>query len=97
MHPFREYINPTLGDMLNSINMDKSFVRGKGCYLYDDKGIKYLDCIAAYGALPFGFNDDEIWQAVMDLKDSAEPSFVQPSALNAAGDLAKMLISIVPK
>ena len=25
---------------------DQNFVRGEGCWIWDDKGEKYLDCIA---------------------------------------------------
>ena len=54
MHPFTEYLNPYLSDLLQNMAMDRSFVRGEGCHLYDETGSCYLDCIAAYGALPFG-------------------------------------------
>ncbi len=97
MHPFMEYVNPHLGQLLSQINMDKRFVRGEGCYLYDENGKQYLDFVAAYGSLPFGFNPPEIWQALHDVQMSMEPSFVQPSALEAAGELAKRLIEIAPQ
>lgn len=97
MHLFTEYVNPHLGRLLESINMDKRFVRGEGCYLYDADGRRYLDFVAAYGALPFGFNPPEIWAALHAVEESLEPSFVQPSALQAAGELAKRLIEIAPE
>lgn len=97
MHPYQEFVNPHLGKMLSQINMDKSFVKGQGCYLYDSEGNCYLDFIAAYGALPFGFNPPEIWKALTDIRDSGEPSFIQPSALNAAGELARKLVEIAPE
>jgi len=96
MHPFNEYVNPYLGKLLTSIKMDKQFVRGEGCYLFDITGNRYLDCIAAYGALPFGYNPKAIWDVINDFQRSMEPSFVQPSALEAAGNLAKLLIKIAP-
>lgn len=96
LHLFTEYVNPYLGRLLESINMDKRFVRGEGCYLYDAEGKRYLDFVAAYGALPFGFNPPEIWAALHEVEQSLEPSFVQPSALEAAGQLAKRLIEIAP-
>jgi len=96
MHPFNEYVNPYLGKLLTSIKMDKQFVRGEGCYLFDNTGNRYLDCIAAYGALPFGYNPKAIWDVINDFQRSMEPSFVQPSALEAAGYLAKLLIKIAP-
>ena len=96
MHPFSQFVNPHLGRLLGSLDMDKRFVRGEGCYLYDEAGRRYLDCVAAYGALPFGFNPPEIWQAINDVQTSMEPSFVQPSALEAAGELARRLVELTP-
>ncbi len=97
MHPYIEYVNPHLGKLLEDIKMDKKYIRGEGCYLYDSEGKCYLDCIAAYGALPFGYNHPEIWECIQDFQRSYEPSFIQPSALNAAGELAKRLIQIAPE
>jgi len=96
MHPFADFVNPYLADTLSKIDMDKRFVRGEGCYLYDSSGRRYLDLIASYGALPFGFNPPEIWEAILSVRRSGEPSFVQPSYLQAAGELAERLISIAP-
>ncbi|MFY9114124.1 MAG: aminotransferase class III-fold pyridoxal phosphate-dependent enzyme [Dethiobacteria bacterium] len=97
MHSFLKYVNPFLGKLINDVNMDKSFVRGEGCCLYDHEGNEYLDFIGAYGALPFGHNPREIWSAIIESYDEREPNFVQPSNLNAAGDLAEKLIGIAPE
>ena len=93
---YTSYVNPHLGEMLESIKLDQKYVRGEGCMLYDDQGNSYLDCIAAYGALPFGHNPEPVWEAIKSFHDSAEPSFIQPSALEAAGELARRLIEIAP-
>lgn len=97
MHPFTEYVNPHLGKLLGQLNLDKRFARGEGCYLYDREGRQYLDFVAAYGALPFGFNPPEVWGALHEVEGNLEPSFVQPSALDAAGELARRLIEIAPE
>ena len=96
MHPFAEYLNPYLGELLHNIALDKTFTRGEGCHLYDNTGKRYLDCIAAYGALPFGHNPAPIWEAVADLHSAKEPNFVQPSYLDAAGLLAQRLVELAP-
>lgn len=62
MHPYIEFVNPHLGRMLTDIGLNKRFLRGTGVYLYDEQQQEYLDCIAAYGALPFGYNPPEIWR-----------------------------------
>lgn len=94
MHPFRRYINPYLGKQLAQINMDKQYIKAKGQYLYDRDGTRYLDFIAAYGALPFGHNPDIIWQALESIRLNEKPNFVQPSYLEAAGQLAERLITL---
>lgn len=95
-HPFTAYVNPYLGELLEQFKMDKRFVRAEGCWLWDDRGERYLDFIAMYGALPFGFNHPEIWGAVTDVAAMMPPSFAQPSMLDAAGELAQRLIELAP-
>jgi acetylornithine/succinyldiaminopimelate/putrescine aminotransferase/predicted amino acid dehydrogenase len=87
-------MNPRLGRLMSQLEMDKVFVRGEGCYLYDQSGRRYLDFLAQYGALPFGFNNQYIWQAVEQVRNRFEPSFVQPSYLDAAGELARRLVNV---
>lgn len=67
---YTTYVNPHLGEMLESIKLDQKYLRGEGCHLYDEQGNRYLDCIAAYGALPFGHNPRQIWEAITDFRDS---------------------------
>jgi len=97
MHPFPTYVNPHLGELLETVRLDKRFVRGEGPWLWDSEGNRYLDFIAAYGALPFGYNPPEIWEALTRVRDAGEPSFVQPSYLDAAGELARRLIELAPE
>lgn len=96
-HPYAEFVNPHLAKLLRAFHMDKRFVRGEGTELFDEQGIQYTDFIANFGALPFGYNPKEIWQALHAVEESAEPAFVQPSYLGAAGELARRLIEIAPK
>ncbi len=95
-NPFARCVNPHLADLLRKLWLDKQFVRGEGCELFDNEGRRYLDCISAYGALPFGFNPAEIWQSLQEVQNDAEPSFIQPSLLGAAGELAERLLEVAP-
>ncbi len=95
-HPFARSVNPYLAELLGKLWLDKRYVRGEGCELIDDQGRRYLDCMAAYGALPFGFNPTEIWESLLEVRRSGEPSFVQPALLDAAGELAERLLAITP-
>ncbi len=96
-NPFARCVNPHLADLLRKLWLDKQFVRGEGCELFDNEGRRYLDCISAYGALPFGFNPAEIWQSLQEVQNDAEPSFTQPSLLGAAGELAQRLLEVAPQ
>jgi len=96
VHPFAAFVNPVLAKRLKELNLDKVFTKGKGCLLYDAAGDAYLDFISAYGALPFGYNHPELWEALRRVEASGEPSLVQPSFLEAAGELAAQLVALAP-
>src|SRR5207237_5288421 len=83
-------------DLRNKGWLDKRFVRGEGSELIDEDGRRYLDGVAAYGALPFGFNPPAIWRALRDVRAAGEPSFVQPALSDAAGELAEQLLAVAP-
>lgn len=42
----------------------KAFVKGDGCYLYDERGNKYLDLMSNYGVNIFGYNNPQITKAL---------------------------------
>jgi acetylornithine/succinyldiaminopimelate/putrescine aminotransferase/predicted amino acid dehydrogenase len=93
---YERVVNPAIGGLLRQLRMDKSYVRGEGCWLEDADGERYLDAMAAYGAVPFGHNPAEIWRAISGVRERREPSFVQPSSLDAAGELAERLLALAP-
>ncbi|NPV26462.1 MAG: aminotransferase class III-fold pyridoxal phosphate-dependent enzyme [Firmicutes bacterium] len=92
----RDILNPTLFKILQSFKLDKEYVRGQGHYLYDREGRSYLDFIAQYGAVPFGYNHPEIWAAVQEFAEAQGPSLVQPSVPPWAVKLANMLATVAP-
>jgi acetylornithine/succinyldiaminopimelate/putrescine aminotransferase/predicted amino acid dehydrogenase/acyl carrier protein len=93
---YAAFINPFLAAKLRQLKIDRSFVRGEGCHLYDADGERYIDFMAQYGALPFGHHPRPIWDAMMGLRDDGEPNFAQPSLLKSAGQLARRLVEIAP-
>jgi acetylornithine/succinyldiaminopimelate/putrescine aminotransferase/predicted amino acid dehydrogenase len=95
-HSFAAYTNPKLARVLGQLEIARTYVRGEGCYLFDSSGVRYLDFLAQYGALPFGFNHPAIWAAVDAMRQSDEPTLVQPSMLDAAGELARRLVRAAP-
>jgi acetylornithine/succinyldiaminopimelate/putrescine aminotransferase/acyl-CoA synthetase (AMP-forming)/AMP-acid ligase II/predicted amino acid dehydrogenase/acyl carrier protein len=93
---FETLINPDVGRLLRQLRMDRHFVRGEGAWLTDSEGRQVLDAIANYGAVAFGHNPPEIWRALAEAEVRREPNLVQPSALDAAGELAERLLAIAP-
>jgi len=94
--PFEQHVNPAIGELIRRVGLDKTFVRGEGCYLYDAAGKAYLDFLGAYGALPFGHSPDALLAELASFQQSREPIFVQPSCLAASGLLAQRLLELAP-
>lgn len=88
----KDLFNPTLFKVLNTFKIDKEYMEGQGNYLVDAEGSRYLDFISQYGALPFGYNPDFIWETLEQQRRKNVPSLVQPSvpveAVKLAGKLA---------
>ncbi len=95
-HPYVKYVSPYKGFLYQRLALDKTFVRGEGCYLIDAQGVRYADFIAQYGALPFGHDPEPIWRALEAVRRELQPNLVITSISNAAGELAERLISVAP-
>lgn len=92
----KDLLNPTLAKMLTTFHLDKNYVSGQGSYLIDEEGNRYLDFIAQYGAVPFGYNPEVIWKALDRVRTHQIPSLVQPSLPGEALALANKLAHITP-
>jgi 4-aminobutyrate aminotransferase-like enzyme len=85
------------GDFLSQrLALDKKFVRGEGCYLFDAEGTRYADFIANFGAVPFGHDPEAIWQAMETMRRESQPNLVMPSISVPAGELAERLLAVAP-
>ncbi|RMI37240.1 aminotransferase class III-fold pyridoxal phosphate-dependent enzyme [Streptomyces triticirhizae] len=93
---YRRHVNPHIARTLDGLGIDVSFTRGEGTRLYDAEGNRYLDFAGAYGALPFGHNPPRIWEAIVQVGETLEPSLTQPSVLGAAALLAERLAGVAP-
>jgi len=89
-------LNPERQFLLHHVGFDKTIVRATGNYLYDAHGTRYLDALAQYGAMPFGHNPPFIWQCLEELRQSDQPSFVQPLLNAGAESLARRLLALCP-
>lgn len=89
-------LNPTVAKLLKTFKLDKDYIKGEGNYLYDANGNRYLDFIAQYGAVPFGYNPQFVWDALDRIKLNKIPSLTQPSLPSEALKLANMLADCSP-
>jgi LysW-gamma-L-lysine/LysW-L-ornithine aminotransferase len=55
-----KYIAPTYG------SRELTITKGKGVYLYDDKGNKYLDCMSNFGVNILGHDNNEINEKISE-------------------------------
>ena len=96
-HAYFRYVEPFKGNLLNRLKLDKCYTKAQGVWMFERNGTRILDALSQYGALPFGHNPPEIWDAIAALRDSGEPAFAANSALEAAGELAERLIHLWPE
>ncbi len=89
-------INPTMENVLRTFKLDITYNKAEGLHLYDEDGNCYLDFIAQYGAVPFGYNPPEIVNAITEFLESGIPTMVQPSVPLKAVELAERLIEVAP-
>lgn len=90
------FLNPTMDKLLRTFKLNISYIRAEGLNLYDQGGNCYLDFIAQYGAVPFGYNPPEIKASITEFLDSNIPTMVQPSVPVKAVELAERLFEITP-
>lgn len=89
-------LNPTRARLLETFGLDVELISGEGCRVADSAGREYLDFLSQYGALPFGHNPPEIWEAMTAMQASRMPAMVQPMRALEAERLAERLAAITP-
>ncbi|MGO9171885.1 MAG: aspartate aminotransferase family protein [Rhodomicrobium sp.] len=90
------YMNEQMVRVLKTIGYDAGFVRGKGQYLWDRAGAKYLDLLSGFGVFAIGRNHPRIHGALRQVLDSEFPNLVQMDVSPLAGILAERLLARVP-
>ncbi|MCX7567497.1 aminotransferase class III-fold pyridoxal phosphate-dependent enzyme [Sulfitobacter sp. F26169L] len=89
-------LNPTRGHLLETFGLDLDLAHGVDSTLIDAGGRRYLDFLSQYGALPFGHNPTEIWNALNRQQNLLTPVMVQPLRASEAEKLAETLARITP-
>src|ERR1700722_4479397 len=90
------YLNPQTARVIRSIGLDRRWEQGRGCYLYDDNGDRYLAFLSGFGVFGVGRSHPTIRRALQDVLDGELPDLVQMDTPLLAGLLAEALIERVP-
>ncbi len=90
------YLNPQTARVVRSIGFDRRWIRGEGCYLYDDGGARYLDFLSGFGVFGVGRSHPTVRRALHDVLDGELPDMVQMDTPLLAGLLAEALIERAP-
>jgi acetylornithine/succinyldiaminopimelate/putrescine aminotransferase/predicted amino acid dehydrogenase len=92
----RTALNPELYRLLQFCNMNRTWVRGQGVWLYDEQGRAFLDCYSQYGVIALGHNALCVTETVKSAFRDAEPAMVQPFRAPHAIRLAQCLVDLAP-
>src|SRR5207237_456146 len=90
------HLNEQMVRVLRTIGYDVGFRRGKGQYLYDRNGERYLDLLRACRGFAPGGNHPTVREALKNVLDSALSKLVQMDVSVLAGVLAERLLARVP-
>jgi ornithine--oxo-acid transaminase len=86
------YLNNQLARALKTLGFDRYYVRGEGCYLYDDQGERYLDFLAGFGVHALGRNHPTVKAALHQALNLDLPNMVQLDCALLPGLLAEQLV-----
>ncbi len=88
---YSEHVNSKFAKALKIIGFDKTYVSGKGSYLFDQDGTRYLDMLAGYGMFNIGRNHHVVQKALTDFIEADFSSLVQMETPVLCGVLASEL------
>jgi ornithine--oxo-acid transaminase len=91
----QKHLNPAFVKTLRAIGFDKQYVRGEGCYLWDEDGNKYLDLLTGWGVFALGRNHPKIKSILKQLLDMDRPNLVRMDCSVLSGLAAQALVKHV--
>ena len=88
-----KYISQHMARVQQIIGFNKIYTRGKGAYLWDENGVRYLDLLAGYSVFNLGRDHPIILQAMKEYLELERPTLVKMDCPLLAGLLAEELIT----
>jgi ornithine--oxo-acid transaminase len=90
------YMNEMMVRVLRTVGYDVGFCSGKGQYLFDRAGARYLDLLSGWGVFGIGRNHPKLREALTNVLASDLPNLVQMDVPPLAGILAQRLLRYTP-
>src|SRR5256885_4432242 len=90
------HLNGQMVRVLKAIGFDVRFRAGRGQYLFDENGKRYLDLLSGWGVFAIGRNHPSLRETLKGVLDSDLPNLVQMDVSALAGALAERLLRKVP-
>jgi ornithine--oxo-acid transaminase len=88
-----KYLNRQLARTLKTLGFDRTYVRGEGCYLFDDAGLRYLDFLSGFGVFALGRSHPAVKAALHQALDLDLPNMAQLDCALLPGLLAEQLVA----
>src|SRR3974390_3026537 len=83
------HLNEQMVRVLQTIGYDVGFVSGRGQYLWDRKGDRYLDLLSGWGVFALGRNHPDVRRALISVIEADLPNLVQMDVSVLAGVFAE--------
>jgi ornithine--oxo-acid transaminase len=90
------HLNPQLGRIVRTLGIDRTWVRGEGAHLIDDRGERYLDLLGGYGMFAVGRNHPDVAAALHDVIAAETANLPQLGVTVLSGVLAEQLLARAP-
>jgi len=85
------YVNPAFVSMIRTIGFDKGYVRGRGPWLFDAEGGRYLDLLTGWGVFALGRNHPRVRAILEQVLSREMPNLVRMDCSLLAGLVAEKL------
>jgi ornithine--oxo-acid transaminase len=89
---YDRYLNSQMVRVLETIGFDRDYVRGRGAYLFDRNGERYLDLLSGFGVFAVGRNHPTVVDALQQVLTADLPNLVQLDVSLLGALLAERLL-----
>jgi ornithine--oxo-acid transaminase len=91
-----KYVNPAWVKSMQLIGYDRIYTRAEGCYLWDEDGRRYLDCVSSFCVSNIGHNHPVVRRALVEALSESLPNLIQLDIPLLSGLLAEALVKRIP-